>query len=529
MSTVGNDDTTFDFVVIANRLPVDRDDTVDPPAWRASPGGLVTAVAPVMRSTRGAWVGWAGAADQEFEPFDLEDMHLVPVPLSSEDIERYYEGFSNATLWPLYHDLIVHPEYHRAWWDSYVAVNERFAARAAQIAAPGAVVWVHDYQLQLVPALLRRARPDLAIGFFNHIPFPGWEIFAQLPWRAQILEGMLGADLIGFQRPADAANFRRAVRITLKRSTKDTAVSVPGPDGAESHVAHARSFPISIDTAQLDALARSEETIARAHEIRRELGDPEVLLLGVDRMDYTKGIRHRIKAFGELLDDGSVSSGEATLVQIATPSRERIGQYRQLRDDVEQAVGRLNGEHSTLHHQPVHYFHHSYPRDEMAAYYLAADVMLVTALRDGMNLVAKEYVACRTEDDGVLVLSEFTGAAEQLTQAVTVNPYDITGLKASILQAVRMPPQERRRRMRAMRRRLHTEDVARWSADFLGTLRGIAATRRGAAHAVTAAPGSLPSDTAPSDTTPSDASTPPRSPSVTPPPDTSAPTPETPL
>src|SRR5690606_27324087 len=210
--TTGNDTTTFDFVVIANRLPIDRDDTTSPPTWKASPGGLVTAVAPVMRSTRGAWVGWAGAADQEFEPFDLEDMHLVPVPLSGQEIERYYEGFSNATLWPLYHDLIVHPAYHRTWWDSYVEVNERFARRAAEIAAPGAVVWVHDYQLQLVPALLREARPDLAIGFFNHIPFPGWEIFAQLPWRAQILEGLLGADLIGFQRPADAANFRRAVR-----------------------------------------------------------------------------------------------------------------------------------------------------------------------------------------------------------------------------------------------------------------------------------------------------------------------------
>jgi trehalose-6-phosphate synthase len=224
-------------------------------------------------------------------------------------------------------------------------------------------------------------------------------------------------------------------------------------------------------------------------------------MLGVDRMDYTKGIRHRIKAFGELLNDGSISPGEATLVQIATPSRERIEHYRQLRDDVEQAVGRINGEHSTLHHQAVHYFHHSYPRDEMAAYYLAADVMLVTALRDGMNLVAKEYVACRTEDDGVLVLSEFAGAAEQLTQAVTVNPYDITGLKASILQAVRMPQQERRRRMRAMRRRLHTEDVGRWSSDFLGTLRGIAAARRGAAPAVTAVPTRTP-DMPPSDTAP---------------------------
>ena len=502
MTTHGSDATTFDFVVIANRLPVDRDDSTSPSTWKASPGGLVTAVAPVMRSTRGAWVGWAGATDQEFEPFDLEDMHLVPVPLSGQEIERYYEGFSNATLWPLYHDLIVHPAYHRNWWDSYVEVNERFARRAAEIAAPGAVVWVHDYQLQLVPALLREARPDLAIGFFNHIPFPGWEIFAQLPWRAQILEGLLGADLIGFQRPADAANFRRAVRITLKRSTKDTAISVPTADGErESHVAHARAFPISIDTAQLDSLARSQETIDRAREIRRELGDPEVLMLGVDRMDYTKGIRHRIKAFGELLNDGSISPGEATLVQIATPSRERIEHYRQLRDDVEQAVGRINGEHSTLHHQAVHYFHHSYPRDEMAAYYLAADVMLVTALRDGMNLVAKEYVACRTEDDGVLVLSEFAGAAEQLTQAVTVNPYDITGLKASILQAVRMPQQERRRRMRAMRRRLHTEDVGRWSSDFLGTLRGIAAARRGAAPAVTAVPTRTP-DTLPRDSAP---------------------------
>ena len=490
MTTDGTHDEAFDFVVIANRLPVDRDTSTKPPTWRASPGGLVTAVAPVMRSNRGAWVGWAGATDQEFDPFDLDDMHLVPVPLSSQEIVRYYEGFSNATLWPLYHDLIVHPEYHRTWWDDYVRVNERFAERAARIAAPGATVWVHDYQLQLVPALLREARPDLAIGFFNHIPFPGWEIFAQLPWRSQILEGLLGADLIGFQRPADAANFRRAVRINLKRPTKDTAITVPTADGErESHIAHARAFPISIDTEQLDQLARSERIIARAREIRSELGDPEVLLLGVDRLDYTKGIRHRIKAFGELLNDGSISPGEATLVQIATPSRERIEQYRQIRDDVEQSVGRINGEYSTLDHQAVHYFHHSYPRDEMAAYYLAADVMLVTALRDGMNLVAKEYVACRTGDDGVLVLSEFTGAAEQLTQAVTVNPYDITGLKARILTAVRMPEPERRRRMRAMRRKLRTDDVRRWSSDFLGTLRGIAAARRGTAPAVVHSPG----------------------------------------
>jgi alpha,alpha-trehalose-phosphate synthase [UDP-forming]/trehalose-phosphatase len=471
---------SFDFVVMANRLPVDRDDSQDPPAWKTSPGGLVTGVAPVMQERTGAWVGWAGAVDAEFEPFDLDGMHLVPVPLSGKEFERYYEGFSNATLWPLYHDVIVHPEYHRTWWDAYVRVNERFARRAAEIAAPDATVWVHDYQLQLVPQMLRDLRPDLAIGFFNHIPFPAWEIFAQLPWRAQITRGMLGADLIGFQRPADAANFRRAVRIGLGRPTKDTAIAVQDESGAHSHTSHARSFPISIDATSLDELARSERIIARAAEIRRELGDPEVLLLGVDRLDYTKGIRHRIKAFGELLDDGAIKPGEATLVQIATPSRERIDQYRKIRHDVEQSVGRINGEHSTLDHQAVHYFHHSYPRDEMAAYYLAADVMLVTALRDGMNLVAKEYVACRTNDDGALVLSEFTGAAEQLTQAVMVNPYDITGLKAKILSAVRMPPAERSRRMKAMRRKLRTDDVRTWSRNFLGTLDDLADTRRSA-------------------------------------------------
>ncbi|WP_349828322.1 alpha,alpha-trehalose-phosphate synthase (UDP-forming) [Brevibacterium litoralis] len=465
-----------DFVVIANRLPVDRDDSADSPGWKTSPGGLVTALQPVMRSHDGAWIGWAGVPDEDLDPFDIDGMHLVPLRLSPAEIELYYEGFSNATLWPLYHDVIVPPEFHRTWWDSYKKVNRRFAEAAAATAAPGATVWVHDYQLQLVPQMLRSLRPDVSIGFFNHIPFPPWEIFAQLPWRTRILEGLLGADLIGFQRPTDASNFRRCVRMNFGWRTKGESIRVPAREATDTtpatdeHVAAAKAFPISIDTGTLDRASRDPRLMERAREIRQELGDPKVLLLGVDRLDYTKGIRHRLKAYEELLGDGRLSTEDVTLLQIATPSRERIDQYQQIRTDVELAVGRINGEYSGLGNQAVHYFHHSYPRDEMTALYLAADVVLVTSLRDGMNLVAKEYVACRTSGDGVLVLSEFTGAADQLTQALMVNPHDITHLKDTIVRAVEMDPKEQRRRMKAMRRKLRHEDVQTWSADFLAAL-----------------------------------------------------------
>ncbi|WP_101653276.1 trehalose-6-phosphate synthase [Brevibacterium ihuae] len=464
-----------DFVVVANRLPVDRVSAGPEPEWATSPGGLVTALAPVMQANDGAWIGWAGIPDEEIEPFDIDGMHLVPLTLSSDEIVSYYEGFSNATLWPLYHDVIVAPEFHRTWWESYLQVNTRFAEAAARTAAAGATVWVHDYQLQLVPALVRALRPDVSIGFFNHIPFPPAELFAQLPWRSQILHGLLGADLIGFQRPADAANFRRAARIHAGFTTKASQIRVPASEeaGTGEHIAEARAFPISVDAQALDSAARDPQTVARAREIRAELGDPETLVLGVDRLDYTKGIRHRLKAWGELLADGSIDPGEVTLVQIATPSRERIEQYQQIRTDVELAVGRINGEFSDLGTTVIHYFHHSYPRSEMTALYLAADVLLVTALRDGMNLVAKEYVACRIGEDGVLVLSEFAGAADHMNQAVLVNPHDIDGLKANIVRAVEMPPADRRRRMRTLRRRLFRDDVHSWSQTFLDTLEAL--------------------------------------------------------
>ena len=462
--------TQAELVVVANRLPVDRvTDASGELSWRRSPGGLVTALEPVMRRADGAWVGWPGAPGIDLEPFEFEGTYLVPVALSAEEIELYYEGMSNDTFWPLYHDVIAEPRYRRVWWDAYVKVNRRFAEAAAAAAAPGATVWVQDYQLQLVPRMLRESRPDLTIGYFHHIPFPAYGLYSQLPWRRQVLEGLLGADVIGFQRVADAGNFARAVRRVLRYPTKASGIAVPNDDGTTRN-ALAKAFPISIDAASYVELARRPEIQARAAEIREELGNPRKILLGVDRLDYTKGIRHRLKAFGELLADGHVSVEDVTLVQVASPSRERVAAYVQLRDEIELTVGRINGDYDTMGHTAIRYLHQAYPREEMVALFMAADVMLVTALRDGMNLVAKEYVATRLDNRGVLVLSEFAGAADELPSAIRINPHDIDGMKDAIMRAIEMPAAEQGRRMRALRKKVSESDVARWSQSFLDAL-----------------------------------------------------------
>ena len=460
-----------DFIVVSNRLPVDRvsaEESDD--GWRRSPGGLVTALAPVMATRDGAWVGWHGAPDETLEPFHHENMDLIPVALSTEEVELYYEGFSNTTLWPLYHDVIAPPEFHRTWWDSYRLVNQRFAQAAASAAAQNATVWVQDYQLQLVPRYLRQLRPDLRIGFFNHIPFPPPEIFAQLPWRKEIITGLLDADLIGFQRASDSANFLRSARRFVGAGVKAAQVQLKDNDGNVVHISRAAPFPISIDVGQIQALAANPEVIARSKQIREDLGNPKTILLGVDRLDYTKGITHRLKAYGELLADGVIRVEDAAMIQVASPSRERVESYRLLREEVDGMVGRMNGQFDTILNTAVRYLHHSYPVEEMVALYLAAYVMLVTSLRDGMNLVAKEYVAARGNNTGALVLSEFTGAADQLKSALMVNPHDIDGLKAAIVRAVNLSPAESGRRMRAMRRQILTHDVQRWSEEFLTTL-----------------------------------------------------------
>ncbi|MFA4895462.1 trehalose-6-phosphate synthase [Microbacterium sp.] len=468
--------TTADFVVVANRLPVDRVVSADGEEnWRTSPGGLVAALEPVMKQVDGAWVGWPGQADLELAPFTANDIRLIPISLSAQEVAEYYEGFANDTIWPLYHDVIAPPQFHREWWDAYVAVNRRFAEAAAAAAAENGTVWVHDYQLQLVPEMVRALRPDVTIGYFHHIPFPMHGLYAQLPWRDQVLRGLLGADVVGFQRAQDATYFLAAVRRRLKYEVKATTVAVPGENGHRTVIA--KAFPISIDTSPYLELAARPDVQARALEIRESLGNPKRILLGVDRLDYTKGIRHRIKAYGELLAAGRLKVEDVTLIQVASPSRERVDAYIHLRDEIELAVGRINGDTDTMEHTAIRYLHQGYPREEMVALYLAADVMLVTALRDGMNLVAKEYVASRIDNRGVLVLSEFTGAADELRQAVRVNPHDIEDLKDAIITAVEMTPGEQGKRMRSLRRRVLEHDVVAWSASFLEALSAARASR----------------------------------------------------
>ncbi|WP_051224147.1 alpha,alpha-trehalose-phosphate synthase (UDP-forming) [Pseudoclavibacter soli] len=475
----------FDLVVVSNRLPVDRVTDADgQQSWARSPGGLVTALEPVMERSSGAWVGWPGVPDAHFDPFEIEggsrggSFHVYPVTLSELELERYYEGFSNATLWPLYHDVIAPPIYHRIWWESYRTVNQRFAEQVAAISARGATVWVQDYQLQLVPQLLRRLRPDLAIGFFDHIPFPSYGLFAQLPWRAQILEGLLGADLIGFQRSEDARNFSRAVRSVLGVVPRRNVIVAADESPAGSHEVEFGDYPISIDADEFEQLGRDPAVRRRARQIRRELGDPAHVILGIDRLDYTKGIRHRLKAYGELLEEGRISVADTTLIQIAVPSRERVETYRRLRDEIELTVARINGDYSVIGRPAIQYLHRSFPRREMAAFYLAADILLVTALRDGMNLVAKEFVATHVDNDAVLVLSEFAGASDELKTALLVNPHDIDGVKEAILQARDMSDGERTRRMRVMRRRVSEDNVERWSDAYLAELRRVSAANR---------------------------------------------------
>ena len=454
-----------EFVVVANRLPVDLEKLPDgTERWKRSPGGLVTALEPMLRSRDGAWVGWPGLADADVEPLIEDGLQLHPVRLSAQEVEDYYEGFSNGTLWPLYHDVVAPPAFHRHWWQAYLRVNQRFAETVAEVAAPGATVWIQDYQLQLLPAALRTLRPDLRIGFFLHIPFPPTELFMQLPWRRQIVDGLLGADLVGFHTPGGARNFR------LLATRLSDATAGPGRNDVTygDRTVKLGAFPISIDSARLDELSHLPEVQERAKQIRAELGDPAHVILGVDRLDYTKGINVRLRAFEELLDEGRAD--DTVMIQLATPSRERVEHYQRMRNDIEQSVGRINGEHARVGHPVLHYLHQSLPREELVAFFLAADVMLVTPLRDGMNLVAKEYVACRSDGGGVLVLSEFAGAAIELKDAILVNPHDTDGVKDALHTALQMPEAEGRRRMKALRRQVMAHDVDRWARSFLDAL-----------------------------------------------------------
>jgi trehalose 6-phosphate synthase len=455
---------TSRIVIVSNRLPVHRVKKGGRSVWRTSPGGLVSALTPVLQDRSSTWIGWAGAAGTNPAPFTHDGIRNLPVKVTRDELNAYYDGFSNRTLWPLYHDAIRPPEYHRRWWRPYEAINQRFAEAAAQAVARKGLVWVHDYHLQLVPGMLRQLRPDVRIGFFLHIPFPPQELFAQLPWRKPILEGLLGADVVAFHTKIGAQNFRQLARRFARAEIRGSDLE------HESRRIRVRAMPISIDVEKFETLAAAPDVRKRSERFRARLGRGRRIILGVDRMDYTKGIDIRLRAFYELLRAERCRPEDAVFVQVGVPSRERVEEYKTLQASVEQQIGRINGAFGELGRTPVQYLHRSLPVDELVALYRAADVMMVSPLRDGMNLVAKEYVATRLDNDGVLILSEFTGAANELRASLLVNPHDINGIEDALESALAMPPGEQRRRMRSLRRAVRKRDVFRWAREFFEAL-----------------------------------------------------------
>lgn len=455
------------FIVVANRLPVRNVQDSNGQRWETSPGGLVSALAPVMADRdQVSWVGWTGSAGRAPDPFMHDGMLLHPVELTRADIQLYYEGFSNGTLWPLYHDSISEPEFHRTWWDAYVQVNRRFADAVLALAEPDATVWIHDYQLQLVPGMLRQVMPEMHIGFFLHIPFPARELFLRLPWRSQIVRALLGADFIGFQTDVMSHNFCHVVpRIAGDEAQVDGDVISFG-----GRTTIARTHPIGIDHDRFAEAALHPSTSVAVADLQTTLNNPRKVLLGVDRLDYTKGIERRLRAYGELLDEERLSADDVVMIQVAEPSRSNVNGYADIRSRVEQLVGEINGTFASMTRPAVHYIHRSHGFEELIALYRLADVMLVTPFRDGMNLVAKEYVATRHDNSGALVLSEFAGAVHELGEAVIVNPYDIDGLKEAIEFAAFMSPQEQRTRMSTMREAVAHNTAAHWAATFLEQL-----------------------------------------------------------
>jgi trehalose 6-phosphate synthase/phosphatase len=456
-------------LILSNRLPVTAEVTGETIVFTNASGGLATGLRGSHERSGGLWIGWPGVPEPIPDPIrdqlaqQLLERRIVPVHLTADEVRAYYEEFSNGVIWPLFHYLLDRLPLGPTPWDTYRQVNQRFADAVIAHYEPGDLIWVHDYQLMLVPGMIRQQLPDATIGFFLHIPFPAAEIFRILPWRREILQGLLGANLIGFHTYSYVQHFTASVA--------DLAGIDPDEDGVwiDDRRVKFGVFPMGVDADYFRQLAATPAVLDAAAELRSQAAG-RTIMLGVDRLDYTKGIPHRLMAFEALLRDDAALRERVRLVQVAVPSRETVTSYQDFRKEVEELIGRINGTYGTLSAVPIHYLYQSVDAEQLLALYRVADVMLVTPLRDGMNLVAKEYVASQVDDDGVLVLSEFAGAAEELQEAVSVNAYDVAGLTAAMRTALAMLPAERQERMRAMRRRVMTYDVHRWVDHFISVL-----------------------------------------------------------
>ena len=453
-------------IVVSNRepyAPVRQEG--GPLEWVPSIGGLTAALDPALQRLGGTWIAW-GEQQTQIKRVELPPQEprytLERVKLSEQEVRDFYYGFSNRALWPVSHYFIGRALFLRSGWRAYVEVNRRFAEAAVRRYREGDLIWVHDYQLALVPQMIREALPQARIGFFWHIPWPSSEVWRTVPWAAELLRGILGADLVGMHTSEYVRHFGSACVRVLGTEVWGEGTSVR-LDGRRTKV---QARPIGIETEVFEELAGRPEVQDAARRIKAGL--QTAVLLGVDRLDYTKGIPERLEAFDAFLDEYPEVRERVTLLQVSVPSRERVESYRQLRTQVEGLVGRINGKHARNGWSPIHYVYRGLSREELVAHYRAADVMLVTPLRDGLNLVAKEFVAC--SEEGALILSVFAGAAHEMQGAILVNPYDHDGLAAKLLEALEMPKEEKRARLEGMQAQLREHDLKRWAEGFLGEL-----------------------------------------------------------
>ncbi len=443
-------------VIASNRLPFTLQRTRNGLESSPSPGGLVSALEPVLRARGGTWIGWPGIALEADEKVDFEDApySVQDVRLSETEITRYYHGFANRTLWPLFHSMAALARFDRLDYQSYERVNERFADAITEHAGDAGLVWIHDYQLMLAAATVRERQEDARLAFFLHIPFPPYDIFRLLPWDRELLRGLLGNDLIGFHVPGYALNFLDCVERRLgARVDRENLVIEHGNRAVQVGV-----FPIGIEFDLFES---------RSHAASDGHSGGQKIVLGVDRLDYTKGIPERILAFERLLELHPEHREKVVLLQVAVPSRSQVAEYKALKREIDELVGQVNGRFATATWSPIRYLYRSFTQERLAAIYRDADVALVTPLRDGMNLVAKEYVASQIAEPGVLVLSSLAGAAETMREALLVNPYDLDRTAEAIHRAITMGGTERRSRMAALRKRERRDDVHTWVHSFL--------------------------------------------------------------
>lgn len=456
-------------VVVSNRLPYNPHRAREGICYIKGSGGLVTALDPILRLSNGLWIGWDGGTGASMkgkrvtisEPEGEESYQLRFVDLTEKEVSHYYYGFSNRTLWPIFHNFIGMSRFNSVHWKTYFKTNAYFAGTILEEANPSDIIWVQDYHLSLVPNFIRYQNPALKPYFFLHTPFPPYDTFRVLPWCKPILEGLLGSEKIGFHVKGYADNFLDCVEKILNAPVDRESGVVELP-GREVKVGF---HPISIDYNAFRDTALTKQVMKRAQKHRSRIGD-RVVILGVDRLDYTKGIKERLLAVERFLERYSRYRNRILFIQVAVPSRTRVEEYRVMKKEVDETIGRINGRFTGEGWPPIQYIYRLLSREELVAYYRIADIALITPGRDGMNLIAKEYVASQVDKQGVLILSEFAGAAEEQTEALLVNPYDIETVSETIYKAIKMPSGEKRARMEKMQDLLEERDIYYWVRDF---------------------------------------------------------------